>query len=181
MTVKVSTPGWNSRESAVSSPKCKSENPTKGPHVLNFFLKPRFAVSQDGLQRLNCKALPQERLWRPQLPSNDADYRTQRPSTGLFCPPYLCMHVSAGRARLQPCHRAAAIEGFRGCVRTRIIQPRRGDLNLAQDAVRRTESWVGERERNSPAGTAETRGNGFSCSSGTRNPFLNTTQDCVLG
>ena len=180
MTVKVSTPGWNSRESAVSSPKCKSENPTKGPHVLNFFLKPSLSP-RTGFQRLNCKALPQERLWRPQLPSNDADYRTQRPSTGLFCPPYLCMHVSAGRARLQPCHRAAAIEGFRGCVRTRIIQPRRGDLNLAQDAVRRTESWVGERERNSPAGTAETRGNGFSCSSGTRNPFLNTTQDCVLG
>ena len=32
----------------------------------------------------------------------------------------------------------------------------RGDLNLAQDAVRRTESWVGQTEMNSPAGTAET-------------------------
>jgi hypothetical protein len=45
---------------------------------------------------------------------------------------------------------------FRAWVRTRIIQPRRGDLNVAQDVVRRTESWVTQEEMNSPVGTAET-------------------------
>jgi hypothetical protein len=65
-------------------------------------------------------------------------------------------------------------------VRTRIIQPREGRPELSpcnQDAVRRTESWDGRARMNSPAGTAETRGNGFSRPSGTRNLFLNTTQD----
>ena len=51
--------------------------------------------------------------------------------------------------------------GLRVCVKTQLlrIQPRRGDLNLAQDAVRRTESWVGRSGMNSPVGTAETRWN----------------------
>jgi hypothetical protein len=58
-----------------------------------------------------------------------------------------------------PRKRGSVCSGFRSSeVSFPIIgsSPERGDLNLAQDAVRRTESWVGQRKMNSPAGTAET-------------------------